>query len=317
MRFLYNFKVLRIKTQMSNGVEWAPFLVARDVSGPPTEQADALPFDLIVICAGVKSRDLTWFTYPAPLLSFGGYALDIPASHSVVARLREKIPSLVGNASPDGWLQVCRATRPRAAGDVASGATPPGDDVVRVAGLASLDESPLEPFSVESAARIIGRRLRLHHGIDRFAEECLATSAHLEQRDASSSVVTASRYSRAVTPDGLPIVSRLGMMKNVFMCTGFGDRSAMLAPGAARLVSHLVVARSAEDELTPYTLGRFKGWHYMHPTAFMAGWSITGTLIKGEHFLCNLGQRCSDEFQEHVMNTNVMRWLTIKADERE
>lgn len=62
---------------------------------------------------------------------------------------------------------------------------------------------------------------------------------------------------RPMTPDGLPIIGRLGRLANTYVSTGHGMLGVTLAPGTAAALTELVVHGRAVPELTPFAASRF------------------------------------------------------------
>jgi len=64
---------------------------------------------------------------------------------------------------------------------------------------------------------------------------------------------------RPMTPDGLPIIGRLGELKNAYVSTGHGMLGVTLAPGTALALTELVLHDRLSPRLTPFTPARFRG----------------------------------------------------------
>ncbi len=62
---------------------------------------------------------------------------------------------------------------------------------------------------------------------------------------------------RPMTPDGLPIIGRLGDLANLFVSTGHGMQGMTLGPGSAMALTDLVLHDRARDVLAPFSPDRF------------------------------------------------------------
>lgn len=308
VKFVYGHRVTRIQTKITNGVEWSPYIVVRDVKIPEHMSAEAANFDLVCVCAGPATTKITWFTDPVPLHPFGGYCLDMPlqegAKTSVGEKLRTAVglPALFDNITADGWLRGGPIMVP----DGVDGKTKLGG--IRLSGLASFDSTVINPIKPETALALFGRRLRVafYGKIDGEIER--------DPEDPVDVNMAARRYERAFTPDGLPIVSRLGQMRNVYVCSGFGDNGAMLAPGAARLLAQIIVNRERTAELSPFSLARFRSFRYMDrdraPPAFR-GPRVVQTFERG---LCNVGVVFQGLIEGQLMSSEFVQQYFKRGD---
>ncbi len=62
---------------------------------------------------------------------------------------------------------------------------------------------------------------------------------------------------RPMTPDGLPIIGRLGPLTNTYVSTGHGMQGITLGPGSAAALSTLVLRGELPDVLLPFSPTRF------------------------------------------------------------
>ena len=62
---------------------------------------------------------------------------------------------------------------------------------------------------------------------------------------------------RPMTPDGLPIIGRLGDLTNLFVSTGHGMQGMTLGPGSAMALTDLVLHDRTRDVLAPFSPDRF------------------------------------------------------------
>lgn len=63
---------------------------------------------------------------------------------------------------------------------------------------------------------------------------------------------------RPVTPDGLPVIGRLGRLANAYVATGHGMLGVTLAPGTAAALTELVVHGRTPPVLEPFAASRFR-----------------------------------------------------------
>ncbi|MFI7581222.1 FAD-dependent oxidoreductase [Kocuria kalidii] len=71
--------------------------------------------------------------------------------------------------------------------------------------------------------------------------------------------VTARAGMRPMTPDGLPIIGRLGPMSNAYVSTGHGMMGVTLAPGTASALTELILHGRMPSALDPFAAERFTG----------------------------------------------------------
>jgi D-amino-acid dehydrogenase len=62
---------------------------------------------------------------------------------------------------------------------------------------------------------------------------------------------------RPMTPDGMPIIGRLGELANMYVSTGHGMQGITLGPGSAKALSLLVLRGELPDVLVPFSPARF------------------------------------------------------------
>ena len=60
-----------------------------------------------------------------------------------------------------------------------------------------------------------------------------------------------------MTPDGLPIIGRLGRLVNTYVATGHGMLGVTLAPGTAAALTELIVRGVSAPVLEPFAASRF------------------------------------------------------------
>jgi D-amino-acid dehydrogenase len=62
---------------------------------------------------------------------------------------------------------------------------------------------------------------------------------------------------RPITPDGLPILGRLGGTDNLFVATGHQMMGVTLAPATGKAMAELMLEGSASVDLEPFSPSRF------------------------------------------------------------
>ncbi len=60
-----------------------------------------------------------------------------------------------------------------------------------------------------------------------------------------------------MTPDGMPIIGRLGELSNAYVSTGHGMQGITLGPGSALALTALVLRGEVPDVLVPFAPARF------------------------------------------------------------
>ena len=64
---------------------------------------------------------------------------------------------------------------------------------------------------------------------------------------------------RPMTPDGMPVIGRLGRLGNTYVSTGHGMLGVTLAPGTAAALTDLILRDTLSPALLPFTPARFLG----------------------------------------------------------
>jgi len=64
---------------------------------------------------------------------------------------------------------------------------------------------------------------------------------------------------RPLMPDGLPVIGPAPRLENLFVATGHGMLGITLAPATARVIADLITRGAAEEDLAPFSPGRFGG----------------------------------------------------------
>ena len=79
-----------------------------------------------------------------------------------------------------------------------------------------------------------------------------------EDWEPPSAAVTPQAGMRPMTPDGLPIIGRLGRLVNTYVSTGHGMLGVTLAPGTAAALTDLIVHDKAAPALERCSPGRVR-----------------------------------------------------------
>lgn len=69
--------------------------------------------------------------------------------------------------------------------------------------------------------------------------------------------VTPKAGIRPMTPDGIPVIGRLGNLRNTYVSSGHGMQGITLGPGSALALSRLVLTGETPDVLVPFAPQRF------------------------------------------------------------
>jgi glycine/D-amino acid oxidase-like deaminating enzyme len=249
--FLFKHEAVKLNFAMSSLSEYGHYLTLL----PPAEypgaerEASAINYDLMVLATGAGSNKLSWMSYPLPILAIGGYGIDVPHVAKGFEQVVDKF------RRDGGFSTLCKgairvsAARP----DEISGAPR-----IRVSGLASLYAADFFPVAGVAQSALAARA----NFVDKIDMPKVADDA----RD-----VEEFRFVRGVTPDGLPIVSRLGNVSNVFVVSGFGDDATLFAAGSAKIMSRLVTGRAVDGEDNPFALSRFKTFRPIFAESQMKG----------------------------------------------
>jgi D-amino-acid dehydrogenase len=86
-----------------------------------------------------------------------------------------------------------------------------------------------------------------------------APATYLRDYEVPTAGITPRAGMRPMTPDGLPIIGRLGSLSNAFVSTGHGTLGVTLAPGSAAAITELVLRDHLSPLLDPFTSARFRG----------------------------------------------------------
>jgi hypothetical protein len=208
-------------------------------------------YDLYVLATGGNIMNNTFTPYVVPVVSFGGYSLDIPSTHPLAAAF--KTP--VGKAGMIQWAPVA---------DPAGGSTP----ATRISGLLSLRDRVKRAVSPQWA----------YHNLLVQAQNTIAsgqpgTSGELQipgnvtdfGSEETLSGCTTGFYKRGFACDHLPVVTRIGMAENVFAVGGLGDDTFALAGGAASLLGKMLAREFPMDGSNPFTIWRFNSVRIANP----------------------------------------------------
>lgn len=143
----------------------------------------------------------------------------------------------------------------------------------------------VEPFGLRSATNLsdakvavtpLSRNLRLagtmeFGGLDeninqvRVDAVLRAPSMYFRGWEPPTTDVTPQAGMRPMTPDGLPIMGRLGSLTNAFVSTGHGMLGVTLAPGSAAAMTDLILRDRLSPLLEPFSPARFRGGRETRP----------------------------------------------------
>jgi glycine/D-amino acid oxidase-like deaminating enzyme len=248
VKFLFNHHVTWFQREFKWEVEFVSKLVAvpRDPKTLEKQRTMSASHDVIVITTGAKAQETTWFGMPVPIIPVATYGLIFPNNHADLSKLLPPDPKAeFGQLLEDGSIRVQRA---------AATVTLDLPDAIRtqqpwmLTGLSSLDVGPVQPVKRTEPSYISGlfaTRLRQLRG--------------LEMADVANDDPTVQpvRFTKAMTPDGLPIISRVGLFRNVFVCAGMGDDIARFASGSAALLGRVIDHTAKDTKENPFSLKRF------------------------------------------------------------
>jgi D-amino-acid dehydrogenase len=97
-----------------------------------------------------------------------------------------------------------------------------------------------------------------------------APRAYFRDWEPPSSAITPQAGMRPMTPDGLPIIGRLGRLANTYVSTGHGMLGVTLAPGTAAALSTLIQHDREDAALQPFSPARFRGRRASSPRSVTA-----------------------------------------------
>jgi D-amino-acid dehydrogenase len=86
-----------------------------------------------------------------------------------------------------------------------------------------------------------------------------APASYFRNWEPPTEAVTARAGMRPMTPDGLPIIGRMGPMSNAYVSTGHGMMGVTLAPGTAVALTDLILHDRCSPALEPFSADRFTG----------------------------------------------------------
>eukprot|EP00796_Vickermania_ingenoplastis_P006733 gene6733-4827_t len=260
VKFWTSHRVEALNTRYRDNTEMISSLT---FSAPVGSSSDALPiqgtdrerttrsFDVVVLAAGAETGALTRSAVHLPVLPLTSLAVTI---HSPSGSLSQRLLRLLHIPPPSPSTSsaippTCTLTALHPGANL-FGYHIPGTSSFHLNGLLSTDTTEhseiFRGLRRETRGRKLLRRmcsyLRVYNNVDLFDLEKEAAEA----LDAPSSGLTSTVYHVGVTPDGVPIADFYGGYFNGFLCTGFGNRSPDLAPGAALVLQKLVDQQAQE-----------------------------------------------------------------------
>jgi glycine/D-amino acid oxidase-like deaminating enzyme len=217
-------------------------------------------YDVVVVAAGIASRSLVADFMQLPLLPLSGFRIDFPSllEKDPAESLRRRVLKAVcssenefATACSNPWGKIISRNGVLALRDPSS--------MISVLGLYSFNTKNSREFS---DSKYIIKSMSSQLRINGFADYGTRVAEVLEDAlpEASSGLMSATRFVRSVTPDGLPVASVCGNTFNGFVCAGFGGHAATFAPAAARSLSAMILKKAAASDVpaSHYRLGLHK-----------------------------------------------------------
>ncbi len=84
-----------------------------------------------------------------------------------------------------------------------------------------------------------------------------APTAYFRDWSPPTGTITPRAGIRPMTPDGIPVIGRLGSLRNTYVSSGHGMQGITLGPGSALALSRLVLTGETPDVLLPFAPQRF------------------------------------------------------------
>ncbi|PBJ75427.1 hypothetical protein BCY84_11255 [Trypanosoma cruzi cruzi] len=218
---------------------------AREVDGQ-TEYRNRR-FDVVVLTAGNYTGPLTWGSSQLPIIGLGGCSVAFKATSPDKAS--NPLTELFSGASP-GMISLSPSSH-LVAYKLPSCGDPRNseEEKIIVQGLMSFDSTNKSESNVVGILKRLEKYLRV---------KCKMNIPLLEQykqerQDVNSTAggvtqpdhMRVTRYIRAFTPDGVPLIANNGASFNSFVCSGFGDHAPDMAPGSAKILAKLVELKAS------------------------------------------------------------------------
>lgn len=125
----------------------------------------------------------------------------------------------------------------------------------------SLSEAKVAVTPLDGRLRLAGTMEfgGLNELVDEVRVDAIRKGPAAYFRDWSSDFGSAAPQAgmRPMTPDGLPIIGRLGRLVNTYVATGHGMLGVTLAPGTAAALTDLIVRDVSAPVLEPFAASRF------------------------------------------------------------
>ncbi|RNF20845.1 uncharacterized protein Tco025E_03575 [Trypanosoma conorhini] len=205
-------------------------------------------FDVVVLTAGTHTGPLTWGSSQLPIIGLSGCSVALKANSSAVASsplagaLDRVAPGLV-SLSPGSHLVAYKLP---ARDDAESNA----EDSIILQGLMSFDSTVKSEANVVGMLKCLEKYLRVKCSLhlpllQEYQQQRPRVDEVAEAASAPIPHMRAARYIRSFTPDGVPLITNNGAAFNSFVCAGFGDHVADMAPGSARILAKLIEAQAS------------------------------------------------------------------------
>ena len=299
VKYKLNHHVLRLNRSFQWGIEFVDGVVTveKDVEGIENTKAKSKSHDITVICAGGRTIQVTWLGYPIPILPVASYGFAFPSDHPVLKQLKPQHATAgFGQLLDSGIMRSFRA------GTSLASVLPSlnnGAEWWMVTGLTSLNTSPLQPnvrSSNSYVTALFRDRLRLNKGL------------YLDPISDNDEKVQCVRYVKDMTPDGLPVISRLGNFKNAFVCAGVGDDVCRLAAGAAQHVAQIIDHKAEDGRETPFSCFRFDQFYrpedYKNP-----GENFVEQIDRAEYYIDSIGAPFWEAFNQWFKDQTVLQTI--------
>ncbi|KEG15221.1 hypothetical protein DQ04_00141090 [Trypanosoma grayi] len=254
VQFALGERLLDMTTYLRYDAEMVSTLrFSREVEG--RVECNNRRFDVVVLTAGAQTGELTWGSSQLPIIGLGGcsVALQSTAGKALahLTRVLSTFPTGMVSLSPRSHLIAYKTPRSDdATGDVSDVDNDVGETIV-LQGLLSFDTTKKTQPSLTGTLSRLEAYLRVKCGLEvpllrEYQQQQQEKRQHQYagsnngEADTSSGSISVTRYIRAFTPDGVPLISNNGAAFNSFVCAGFGDHALDMAPGSARILAKLV-----------------------------------------------------------------------------
>eukprot|EP00760_Papus_ankaliazontas_P034607 PhM_4_TR7289/c0_g1_i1/m.50207/K00285/dadA; D-amino-acid dehydrogenase len=201
--------------------EYCKHVCYTDENGQPQQIAA----DRVVICAGDAATSLLSPRYIFPLMSVAGYSMEFTPT----SKAKSFVPDTAHNIKfGKGFLLRTQK-----------------EGSWRISGFASLDTDWKESYNIAYVKGLFSSVLKSNFGqdIDDFMDP--------------NGDITVNRFVRPWTPDGVPIVGRVGHNMNLYAAIGHGYDGYAWAAGSARIIAEIMESQDHLIDTMPMSSQRF------------------------------------------------------------